>query len=168
MENIDPERAKAWIFTLVLGIAVCMGLIIYTLITLNPAFSFIDSSLFKPELAWLGCIGFILSFITYLLFWISSSILRYLPNEKQWLNPTAIAGLFSLLLTYILLFLSYDLENCWMHYVGYIGLITGANMIFTKEVVDYKVEGKLAKILHIIGTIILFSGMGFMINYWSV
>ena len=47
--DLDPERAKAWILTLALGIAICLGLIIYTLITHNPAIDFLDDSLFKDN-----------------------------------------------------------------------------------------------------------------------
>ena len=107
MENTDrdksdnlsnPEKAKAWIFTLSLGVAVCLGLIIYTLITRNPPID-LESSFYKPELAWLGFIVLSLSILNYFLFWISTSLLKSIPDNKFWINITAIIGIFSLLLT---------------------------------------------------------------------
>ena len=40
---LDPKRARAWIITLALGIGVCLVAIAYSLITHNPAVSFIDT-----------------------------------------------------------------------------------------------------------------------------
>ena len=54
---LTPEKAEAWIITLALGAAVCLGLVIYTLITHKLVFNYPDPSLFKPGLAWLGLVG---------------------------------------------------------------------------------------------------------------
>ncbi|MBE9044756.1 hypothetical protein IQ255_10110 [Pleurocapsales cyanobacterium LEGE 10410] len=86
----ELERAKAVIVTLVLAIAVCLGLIIYTLTTYNPAIDFLDSSLFKPGVVWLGFIGLGLLFISFLLFGIANSVFRFLPDKKPLDNVTAI------------------------------------------------------------------------------
>ena len=107
MENTDrdksdnlsnPEKAKAWIFTLSLGVAVCLGLIVYTFITHNPPID-LESSLYKPGFVWLGFIALSLSFVNYFLFGINTSLLKSLPDNKVLIDRTAISGIFSVLLT---------------------------------------------------------------------
>ena len=159
----DSKKAKAGIFTLAVGITVLIILVFYILITHNSV-GLSNDYLVKPELDWLSSIGLVVSLITYLLFWISNSILKYLPTKKHWLKFTVILGLFSLLLTSTLLFFSYDIENQWIDYVGYIGLITGISTIVAKEVINYTFNQKIANILQIIGNIVLFTGI-FLLNY---
>lgn len=57
--------------------------------------SFIDSSLYKSELVWLGFIGLILFFISSLLFSIGDAVVRFLPDKKALDNLAAIVGIFS-------------------------------------------------------------------------
>lgn len=80
-KTLTTEQAEAWIFTLILGLIACLGLVIYTLITHNLIFNFPDYSLFKPNQTYLGFVGIFLYFSTFIIFWISSSIVKYLPDK---------------------------------------------------------------------------------------
>ncbi|GAB4544207.1 MAG: hypothetical protein Tsb0014_38170 [Pleurocapsa sp.] len=154
---LNLKRAKAWIITLGLGIAVCFVAIAYSLITHNPAISFLDTSLFKPGLVWLGCIGFILAFVSLMLFFISDSIVRFLPDKKPLDNITIIIGIFLLLLSYLLLFVSYNIENQMLNYLCGIFELTGTSILFLQEVIKQKFN-KLIKIWKLTGTILIFIG----------
>ena len=154
---LDPERAKAWIFTLVLGVAVCLALIIYTLITHNILIN-LENSFCKPGLVWLGFIGWIFSCLSYFLFWISTSLLKYLPENKRWIKITAISGIFLLLSTFISLLISYDIENRWFDYLGYNLIVTGTSMTFTKELIQHKFP-QIANIWNSVQIIIMFIGL---------
>ena len=158
-DNIsDIERAKAWIITLILGIAVCLGLIIYTLITRNPALNFLDSTFFKPGLVWLGFIGLFLVFTAYLLFTISTSIFKFLPDNRCWVNITAIIGIFLLLTAFVLQFISYDIEHRFLFYLGYTLEMSGTCIVFLKELIQYKFN-RIANFCNLMGTLMLFAGI---------
>ncbi|VEP17388.1 membrane hypothetical protein [Hyella patelloides LEGE 07179] len=155
---LEPERARALIITLALGIVICTGLIIYSLITHNAAFNFLDSSLFKPRLLWLGFVGMILFFESYLFFMISITIFESLPEKEDTGKITAIIGILLLSVIFFVLFFSYDLENEWRHYVGLIVTMTGAIMTLFKQIIQHKFP-KIAKIWSWTGAISVFTGL---------
>lgn len=161
---LDPKRARAWIITLVLGIVVCLGLIIYILVTHDYIFSFVDSSLFKAELTWLGVIGFILWIITYFLFWISVSIFKFLPYISKWGKIMTIAGILLLLASFIILFISYDLKHRYFFLIGDIGNMTGLSMLFFTELI----EDRFSNIWRLISLLILCMGLFFLYFGYSI
>ena len=160
--KLDSKRARAWIITLALGTVILTGLIIYTFITRTPAFSFFDAPPFITELVWLGSIGIFLLLESFLFLMIASSTFRFFPESDRIFKITAIVGIVLMLLTFILLFVSFNLETYWMRYVGLIVELTGANMILFKNFIQQRFN-KIAKIWSLVGTIIFFSGATLMV-----
>ena len=152
------EQAKAWIFTLTLGLIVCLGLAIYTLVTHNLLFDYPDPTLFKPKLTWLGFIGICLYFSTFIVFWISSTVVKYLPERIQITSAINTVGITLLILFLVILFYSYNLQTKRLYCIGLTCQTIGLNMTITKDVIEYKF-GKIARSWNLFGVILLFTGI---------
>ena len=130
---------------------------VYTSITHNLFFNYPDESLFKPGLRWLGFSGIFLCFSSFIIFWIGSSIVRYLPDKISLANIASLVGIISLIVSFALLFVSYDLENNSLSYLGFISLYTGMSLTFIKDVIEYRFSG-VSKILSFSGLILTLLG----------
>lgn len=157
-KDLTPEQAEAWVFTLILGFITCLGLVIYTLITHHFIFNYQDPTLFKPEFAWLGFIGMCLYLATFMIFWIGSTIVKYLPNKIQVTNLTNILGIVFLLLFCIAILFSFDLQTKKLHCIGLICEAIGLNITITKDIIEYRF-GKIAKSWNLFGVIVIFTGV---------
>ena len=166
MENNDSnkletgytrEQARAWIITLALGLIICLGLVLYTLITHNLLFNYPDESLFKPGLRWLGFCGLFLYFSTSFLFWIGSSIVIFLPDKIFIAKVASIAGIVLFIISSVLLFISYLVNNL-LSYLGFISMFAGSSLLISKELIEYKFA-KVAKLWLYLGAILNFVGI---------
>ena len=148
-----------------MGIAVCTGIIIYSWINQDPIVDFLDSSLFKSGLVWLGFVEIIMLFDSLFVFSISLCILRFLPDWEYWGKIAAIIGVCLLLFSFILGFISYNLETNWMRYAGMVTQSTGAYMMLYKDIIEQRIP-KISKIWRLLGSLLLFAGLFLFV--WSI